>query len=111
MERKRSAGHSLARFTRDTKPAKVAPPVIRTSVLRKPAPLSSLSIALAGLRLNSYSGTPRALIAPGISAVWPTSTRMRNYRGRILPEPSSSSARLLPIGRQVSTWERQVPRR
>ena len=32
MERKRSAGHSLARFTRDTKPAKVAPPVIRASV-------------------------------------------------------------------------------
>src|SRR4051794_21408711 len=52
MERKRSAGHSLARFTRDTKPAKVAPPVIRTSVLRKPAALSSLSIALASLEVE-----------------------------------------------------------
>src|SRR5215216_8102585 len=90
MERKRSAGHSLARFTRDTKPAKVAPPVIRTSVLRKPAALSSLSIALASLRLNSYSGTPRALIAPGSPPYAPRQQEYGTDRGRILPEPSSS---------------------
>jgi hypothetical protein len=30
------------------------------------------------LRLNSYSGTPRALSAPGEVAVWPTSIRTRN---------------------------------
>ena len=52
--------------------------VTRTRVLRKPAAPNSLSMALASFRLNSYSGTPRALIAPGISAVWPTSTRIRN---------------------------------
>jgi len=39
----------------------------------------SIPIRLASRRLNSYSGTPRALMAPGTSAEWPTSITTRNW--------------------------------
>jgi hypothetical protein len=46
-------------------------PVTNRTVLSNPASRSDCAITSASLRLNSYSGTPRALSAPGEAAVWP----------------------------------------
>jgi hypothetical protein len=46
-----------------------------------PASRSLPSITFASLRLKSYSPMPRALTAPGLSAVCPTSTMTRKVAG------------------------------
>src|SRR5712691_4825380 len=53
------------------------PSVTSKTVLSKPALIRLRSIVVASARLNSYSVTPRALLAPGASSVCPTSTMTR----------------------------------
>src|SRR4029077_16100367 len=78
MERNRSTCRWLALATRLKRLANRVPLVISRTVLSNPAPRSDCATTSASLRLNSYSGTPRALSAPGEVAVWPTSIRTRN---------------------------------
>src|SRR5262245_14660534 len=78
METRRSAFRAFARATRAVSPRLAGPPVISKMALAKPCSTSFSSISFARRRLNSYSGTPRALNAPGASAVCPTSTTIRN---------------------------------
>ena len=60
-----SARHTLNRL------GNFAPLVIDRMVLSNTASCSDCAMTSASLRLNSYSGTPRALSAPAEVAVWP----------------------------------------
>src|ERR1700693_196305 len=71
----------LARAMRSYMLLLPGPPVIINTVLAKPASTKVRSICFASRRLKSYSLTPRALIAPGESAVWPTSSTTRKFAG------------------------------
>ena len=78
MDRQQKIGAWFACDARSNREGLAGPAVISSTVLPNPASISLRSISFASRRLNSYSGTPRALIAPGTWAVWPTSTRTRN---------------------------------
>ena len=69
---------AFARATRAGNSFRFGPAVTNSTVLAKPASSSFASIRRASRRLKSYSGTPRALVAPGSCAVWPTSRMTRN---------------------------------
>src|SRR5437899_345553 len=77
MERKRSADALLECATRSNSPFLDLPWVTSSVVFSKPASVNLCSISFARRRLKSYSYFPRALFAPGTSAVWPTSTATR----------------------------------
>src|SRR5262249_48222589 len=64
--------------TRRASPRIFGPSVTSSTVLAKPASTSCRSTTLARFRLKSNSRNPRALLAPGTSAVWPTSRTRRN---------------------------------
>src|SRR5215470_8217640 len=74
IERKRSADNRLARATRANRLFLAGPSVTSKTVLAKPAASNFCLISVASRRLKSYSQKPRALGAPGDSAVCPTST-------------------------------------
>src|SRR6516164_3597474 len=78
----------LARAARSTKPRRGAVAVISSTDCSKPASTKACLISRASWRLKAYSGTPRALIAPGTSTVWPTSTTTRNEARAQLSEPA-----------------------
>jgi hypothetical protein len=77
----RFAPELLAALTRLNRLRFASPSVTSTLVSTKPSDFNLSSIRFASRRLNSNSGTLRALIAPGASAVWPTSRMMRNFEG------------------------------
>src|SRR3977135_3708241 len=58
-----------ARGRRSVGPLRALPWVTSSTVLSKPASFNCCSISLASRRLKSYSYKPRALLAPGASAV------------------------------------------
>src|SRR6516225_2820397 len=78
----------LARAARSTKPRRGAVAVISSTDCSKPASTKACLISRASWRLKAYSGIPRALIAPGTSTVWPTSTTTRNEARAQLSEPA-----------------------
>src|SRR6516225_8817446 len=88
MAMKRFACMLLARAARSTKPCRGAVAVISNTACSKPASTKACLISRASWRLKAYSGIPRALIAPGTSAVWPTSTTTRNEARAQLSEPA-----------------------
>src|SRR5262245_17197621 len=65
--------------TRLNRPGFALPVVTSLWVRAKPAATSRSLIRPASFMLNSNSVAPRALVAPGTSAVWPTSSRTRNW--------------------------------
>src|SRR5262245_44462886 len=99
MAMKRFACMLLARAARSTKPCLGAVAVISSMVCSKPASTKACLISRASWRLKAYSGIPRALIAPGTSTVWPTSTTTRNEARAQLSE----AAWLMPWARSPST--------
>src|SRR6516225_3792152 len=78
MEMNKSPCRLLAFAARSNRLAILVPLGTNRTVLSNPASCSDCAITSASLRLNSYSGTPRALSAPGDVAVWPTSMSTRN---------------------------------
>ena len=104
METNKSPCRLLALAARSNRLPSLDPLVTNRIVLSKPASCSDCAITSASLRLNSYSGTPRALSAPGEVAVWPTSTSTRNADRAQLPlslpccVTGLLSARKLPRG-------------
>src|SRR5262245_2265954 len=68
-------------------------PIIRAVM---PCARSSSATARASARLNSNSGTPRALVAPGVACAWPTSiATIRAEAG--VPQEASTIARTIAI--------------
>ena len=74
----KSAGMLLAFIARSISPSGGALSVISKIAAPKPASPSFCLMSWASWRLKAYSDTPRALMAPGTSRVWPTSTTTRN---------------------------------
>src|ERR1700719_2898807 len=119
MEMNKSPCRLLALAARSNRLPSLEPLVTNRIVLSKPASCSDWAITSASLRLNSYSGTPRALSAPGEVAVWPTSMSTRNADRAQLPLSlpccvTGSSARAscpaVPVSTTVSaTSRRQLP--
>src|SRR5215471_2414437 len=98
IERKRSADSRLARATRANRLFLAGPSVTSKTVLAKPAASNFCLTSVASRRLKSYSQKPRALGAPGDSAVCPTSTTTRKAawsqaeRGNFFAGPPGPSA-------------------
>src|SRR5260370_41144603 len=79
MDRKSLALEWLAATMRLNRLGLALPSVTSRLASTKPSDLNLSSIRFASRRLKSNSGTLRALIAPGASAVCPTSRRMGNF--------------------------------
>src|SRR5579859_6755952 len=81
IDRNRSAPELLAVATRRARLGRALPSVTISRVQAKPSDFSLSTSRVARFRLNSNSGTLRALIAPSDFLVCPTSTMRWNFAG------------------------------